>query len=106
MCTSVTKRTGIGMSVLWAILVSWAPESAAEQPHSNREDQLKAGYIFNFAKFVDWPNLATNDTLTICFLGGTGMREAFVDSSGGKPIGIHPVIVRAVGAPMLRRPRS
>jgi hypothetical protein len=93
----VTKPTGMAVSVLWAVACSLlGPANAFEVPHSSREDQLKAGYIFNFAKFVDWPNLEATDTLTICFLGGAGIREAFAASSAGKQVGSHPVVARAV----------
>lgn len=83
--------------VLSGSLQAW-PSKAGEPAHSSREDQLKAGYIFNFAKFVEWPNLSATDTLTICFLGGNGIREAFVASSAGKQVGSHPVVARAVAA--------
>jgi len=28
---------------------------ASAEPHSSRADLLKAAYLVNFAKFVDWP---------------------------------------------------
>jgi hypothetical protein len=80
------------------ICLAFPPAFAADAAHSSREDQLKAGYIFNFAKFVEWPSLAATDTLTICFLGGLGIRDAFVASSDGKQVGTHPVVARVVGA--------
>jgi hypothetical protein len=100
MCLTVIKRTGMVKPVLALALTLLACTfaSAAEQPRSSREDQLKAGYIFNFAKFVEWPNLAATDILTICFLGGAGIRDALVASTGGKMIGTHPVNTRAVDA--------
>ena len=41
----------------------------AENP-TPREDVLKAAYLFNFVKFVEWPAAPASDALTVCFLGG------------------------------------
>lgn len=43
-----------------------------------REDQLKAAYLINFAQFVQWP--AADNTLTICFQGADGVREALAQA--------------------------
>ena len=98
MRTPVIKPTGMAMLVLWAAACGLGNLAAlaAEPVHASREDQLKAGYVFNFAKFVEWPNLGASETLTICFLGGTGIREAFVASAAGKQVGTHPFVARAV----------
>jgi YfiR/HmsC-like len=78
------------------ILLMCEAAFAADAPHAMREDQLKAGYVFNFAKFVDWPNLGAAENLTVCFVGGAGVREAFTVSTQGKQVGAHPVTLRAI----------
>jgi hypothetical protein len=35
----------------------------------------KASYLFNFIKFVEWPALAARDTITVCFLGDSGVYD-------------------------------
>jgi YfiR/HmsC-like len=88
-------KRGAAIACVW---LTWSPALAAEQSQASREDQLKAGFIFNFAKFVDWPNLAAADPLTICFIGGAGIRDAFAASVEGKRVGSHPVTARAISA--------
>lgn len=42
------------------------------------EDQVKAAFVFNFAKFVDWPAVALKlgDTLNLCITGKDKTTEA------------------------------
>jgi|JI10StandDraft_1071094.scaffolds.fasta_scaffold381724_2 hypothetical protein len=42
------------------------------------EDQVKAAFVFNFAKFVDWPAFAlkTGNTLNLCIAGKDKTTEA------------------------------
>ena len=42
------------------------------------EDQVKAAFVFNFAKFVDWPDVAlkSGDTLNLCVTGKDKTTEA------------------------------
>ena len=41
----------------------------AQTPDSARYLNLQAAYIFNIAKFVDWPSLGASETFNICLLG-------------------------------------
>ena len=68
----------------------------------SREDALKAAYLFNFTKFVDWPGESGDTTLTLCFIGGSAVREAMVSDLANKRIGNHTVYVRAVRRPRCR----
>ena len=52
-----------------------------------REDQFKAAYVFNFVKFVAWPDTETTDTLTICFVGGDGVYAALTNGIASKRAG-------------------
>jgi uncharacterized protein DUF4154 len=69
---------------------------AAAQPAAARASQLKAGYIYNFACFVDWPDKAfstSTDPLVIAVVG----RDPFDGNLGrmleGKNVGDHPIAV-------------
>jgi len=42
----------------------------------DRVDQLRAGYLLNFIKFVEWPAAAEPQGRVLCFVGGVGIREA------------------------------
>ena len=46
--------------VALSVSLSWAPESIAQTSDSSDSSEylIKAGYIYNFAKFVEWPATA------------------------------------------------
>jgi hypothetical protein len=64
-----------------------------------REDQFKAAYLFNFAKFVEWPPSAAANTLTVCFLGGEGVQEALASGIDAKRVGSRKLIARQLEQP-------
>ena len=53
------RRLGILILAL-SVSLSWAPEAVAQTPDSpdSSEYLIKAGFIYNFAKFVEWPTTA------------------------------------------------
>jgi len=79
-----SSRAGrLQVGLLTAILWSWAcvPMSSA-QSAAPGEYQLKAAFLFNFAKFIDWPTTSFSnpqERFSICILGadpfGSGMDE-------------------------------
>jgi hypothetical protein len=80
-----------------AALAHQAPGHAADLEDLAREDHLRAGYVFNFAKFVEWPAFNPADDLTVCFAGAPGVRDAFSTFFAGKQIGTHRVALRTLG---------
>ncbi|HEX9792110.1 MAG TPA: YfiR family protein [Kiloniellales bacterium] len=70
------------------------PEAAAAE--ASREYLIKAAFLYNFAKFTDWPAdaFATPDTpLTICVLGEDPFGAA-LDAIDGKEIKGRTVAIR------------
>jgi hypothetical protein len=59
------------MLVLVLVLVS-AASHAASYP----ENEIKAGYLFHFLNFVEWPDNDKSDTAAICFLGENLLEQA------------------------------
>ncbi len=57
-------RAAFGLAVLWAAL---CPRHAVAQ-RSADEDQIKAVFLFNFAKYVDWPDTppGTSASIRMC----------------------------------------
>jgi uncharacterized protein DUF4154 len=53
------RRLGI-LIVALSVALSWAPESIAQASDSSDSPEylIKAGFIYNFAKFVEWPAAA------------------------------------------------
>jgi hypothetical protein len=68
------------------------PGSQAHE--AQRADALKAGYLFNFLKFVAWPPLVSPDTLTACFLGDSGVYEEISAGRSDKHIGARRLAAR------------
>jgi hypothetical protein len=62
-----------------------------------RGDQLKAGYVLNFARFVEWPESAPA-TLTLCVAGNRGVLDALRASESSNRIGARTITFREVGA--------
>jgi YfiR/HmsC-like len=98
------RRPGISWSRRWfaasllAVLAA-APgaPSARGQASSPNEYQLKAAFLFNFAKFIDWPPgsfASPQAPFSICILGKDPFGQAIDDALRGKLIGEHSVGVR------------
>jgi len=91
--TSVRLRI-IAVMGLVAVMLCPSVRAQSEQPG---EYQLKAAFLFNFAKFVDWPpgTFATADSpFTICILGQDPFGHELEDSLRGKTIATRPILVR------------
>jgi hypothetical protein len=60
-------------------------------------DQFKAVYLYNFAKLTAWPAAAPAGVLTMCFIGGSGVRDLIERDVSGKLIGERHIAVRSLG---------
>lgn len=84
-----------------ALTIGASPVSAADPPA--KVDQLKAAYLFNFAKFVDWPGGPTR--IVLCVRSGTTASE-LVQALDGRQIDelrtleIRPVVSPSVSCHM------
>lgn len=67
---------------------------AAAAPAS-REAQMKAAYVFNFVKFIDWPQ-APDEAISICFVGAEEVRNALADSTAEKKVAGRSIAVRSL----------
>lgn len=56
------------------------PHQASAQSFSSREYEIKAGYLYNFIKYVDWPSYG--DTITIGVLGYDPFGTALAPLNG------------------------
>jgi TonB family protein len=66
------------------------------------EDQVKAAYLFNFAKLAEWPRSALPDGPASLVIGVSGGDEQFLGALktvvAGKIIGTHPLRVKSVSS--------
>lgn len=86
---SITRRLA-DLTLMCTILVSCAmPNSMTAQTKPPTEYQIKAAFLYNFAKFVDWPPAAFTDSkqLLICIYGPDPFGSVLDDALLGKSVG-------------------
>ena len=63
------------------------------------EYQVKAFFLYNFARYVEWPTetfKAANDPIVICILGQNPFGGALEQAVAGKLLGARPFVVRQI----------
>ncbi|HRY16062.1 MAG: YfiR family protein [Candidatus Competibacteraceae bacterium] len=76
------------------LAIAWLPLAASALAAD--EYAIKAAYLYNFAKFIEWPpNSFTKDDapLNICIIGDHSFDDALARLRG-KAVGSHPVFVQ------------
>lgn len=94
--TFVTAAIGLSLIVACATArFGWAATAPTEY-------QLKAVFLLNFAKFVDWPAQSfksAQSPVTICVMGDDPFRADLDDAIKGQMVGERSLTVRRVGQP-------
>jgi hypothetical protein len=70
---------------------------ACAQAQTADEYQVKAAYMYNFAKFVDWPAKTFDSPaqpIVFCVLGQTPLSRPLEDALAGKVVEHRPLIFR------------
>jgi hypothetical protein len=57
---------------------------------------LKAAFLYNFAKFAEWPADAPSGALTLCVLGDAAVADALEATTKGHAIGSRDIVVSRV----------
>ena len=83
--------------LLMALLTStlaWA-ETSAQGPS---EYQVKAAFLYNFVKFVEWPAAAIDpqEPITLCVLGKDPFGDALSRAIEGKSVNGHRIATRRI----------
>jgi hypothetical protein len=79
-----------------------APAQSARAP----EYEVKAAFLYNFAKFVEWPTQAfpsSSAPLRICVLGRDPFGDTLDRIVQGKSISGRPIVTRQVQSPLEAR---
>jgi hypothetical protein len=89
------------VATLWLTLLALAavPGWAHAEPPVADEYQVKAAFLFNFAKFVEWPADAfkgPEDPIAICVLGQDPFGTALQDVVRSKTVANRAFVVREV----------
>lgn len=101
--TCARRRRAV-QALLALIAFTFAPTAPAQDNPS--EYQLKAAFVYNFAKFVDWPPATYSgpqSPFAICIMGTDPFGSVIDDALRGKTIGDHPVVVQRVKDPAAAR---
>lgn len=75
------------LHMVWALPALMLASVSARGDAVAREDEFKAAYVFNFVKFVEWPDNAARDAVTICFVGAEGVHQALMVGIDKKRVG-------------------
>lgn len=67
---------------------------ASAQTPTASDVVVKAAFIFNFAKFTEWPALPSGAAIVVCVTGDEAIAAALVQTVGRQMISGHPVEVR------------
>jgi YfiR/HmsC-like len=90
---------GLLISVSWLLL--GVSSSGAQQPKAG-EFQVKAAYLYNFAKFVEWPDqnsVDKNSPFEICVLGVDPFQGALDAAVAGESIDGKRVVPKRISKP-------
>lgn len=94
--TPFRLRGALGLP-LACVLALAGPACSLGQAGPPGEYQLKAAFLFNFAKFVEWPPQsfhAPDQPVMICVLGANPFGDALEQVIGGKLVNGRPFAVR------------
>lgn len=93
MPASAARRIPFG--IIPVLLGCWLTAGHAGEPM--REYDVKAVFIYNFAKFVEWPD-SVGANVRLCLLGTSPFGKAF-DTLRGQPVKGRKFDVTAIDAP-------
>ena len=82
---------------LWVVALSLVFASSCPAQTAPTEYQIKAAFLFNFAKFVDWPvpaDPSSNAPIVIGVLGENVFQDDLAAAINGKTINNHPLQFR------------
>jgi hypothetical protein len=91
-----TIRTRAPILCLSMISFSLLPPALIAQAKTASEYEIKAAFLYNFAKFVEWPSSTFTDSkqpFNICVLGADPFGHSLDDAVLGKTVANHPVAI-------------
>lgn len=91
----------------WLLAVAaLAPRAAAAQHGPDLEYRVKAAYLLNFTRYIEWPSTAfdgAGDPLRVCVLGSDPFDDALEQTFAGRTAQGRRIVVSRVEAPAQAR---
>jgi hypothetical protein len=81
---------GLALAALFIAAQATAAEIDADAPLNVA---VKAAFLFNFAKFAEWPALPSGAPIIVCIVGDDGIAAALVETVRGQNIDGHALDV-------------
>ena len=83
------------------IVVSLVLAAAPLRAQADRalEYQVKAAYLYNFVKYVEWPSGANSGPINICVAGRTPLAAALVETIRGESVEGRTLVERTIAEP-------
>jgi hypothetical protein len=94
-------RSTIIALLAWFLILARSATSLAVDPMTLGEYQIKAGFLFNFTRFVTWPEktfATAASPIVICVVGDTPLTDPLIDVAAGKIVDGHSVSVKHMKA--------
>jgi hypothetical protein len=87
------RRTVVVAGLLAAALMSGGRLGAASVQQPGLEASVMAAFLYNFAKFTEWPALGAGTPISMCVVADTAMADAVAATVRGERINGHPLDV-------------
>jgi len=94
----VTLKNFLAFCAVFA-LFSFTHSGDDEGPRFDEKDTsaiIKASYIYNFAKLIDWPDEDKKGNFIIGVMGGSSMYQQLITKYNGKTIGSQHIEIRKI----------
>ena len=89
------RQLGVILLTLALLLAQFPPVSFAQETITFTESKVKVSFIYNFAKFIDWPEeKISNKNFSICTLGGEDLYSSLDYLSKSKKIKSKTILIR------------
>lgn len=94
-------RLALGRALGLALALALPPPGwAADDPADEPVQRLKVVYLYNFTRFIAWPDAAVGDAFVIAVLGDADLAEALrALEYGGRRAEGRPIRIRSVDTP-------
>ncbi len=97
-CTRRPPPWAAAVFLVWTLVAVPCPWAQSPKP---TDYDVKAVYLYNFGRFVEWPTSVTikNDSFTVCVLGQDPFGPALDSTLAGETIGGKSVTAKRISSP-------